>query len=508
MGKTGWEQFLDKPSTKSIWFISNTRRVIVFKMSDKMFTNKESINMTDSNTQTTLFTNKFDKAFQEKIVQAMILDKEWASQFQEVFNVDFLQFAHLKLITGKYLEYYKNYREFPSLDLFSTTILREELKKLNNEGLTSQVRDLMVRISKNENLSDMKFVKERSLDFCKKAALQNALEQSVDLIKTEKYEKIVDTIKNALAAGNQNTAGISLNEDNDIDARYSETYRNTVATGIPELDQRKILNGGLGEGEIGIVVAPSGMGKSQVLVHLGAQALLKGKNVIYYTYELNERLVGIRFDSHLANIDSLDCFEKKDKIKEFYNENESRLGRLRIKYYPTGSASVITLQSHVDKLASTGFVPDLILVDYAGIMRSTERYELLRHELKKVIEELRQFGAELGVPIWTALQSNKEGMNSDIIDMSNMAESFGQAHVADFILGLSRKSTQKSTGVGTIFIAKNRAGVDGIQYKIHLDTARSKLRVLTEDEMQDYQRSVDDETNDAFTVLRKKFNSI
>lgn len=467
-----------------------------------------SIKNDESGDDETIFTNKFDRTFQEKIVQAMLHDKEWASQFQEVLKVEYFQYAHLKLITSKYLDYYKTYREFPSVELFSKTILREELKRLNNDALTNQVRDIILKVSRNEDLGDLKFVKEKSLDFCKKVGLQNALEKSVDLIKTEKYEKIVDTIKTALAAGNSNTEGISLCEENDIEARYSETYRETIPTGIPELDQRKILNGGLGQGEIGIVVAPSGVGKSQVLVHFGAQALKQGKNVVYYTYELNERLVGIRFDSHLTKIDSLECFEQKDKIKDYYATNQERLGRLRIKYYPTGSASVITLQAHLDKLATTGFVPDLILVDYAGIMRSTERHDLLRHEMKKVIEELRQFADEHHLPIWTALQSNKEGMNADFIDMTNMAESFGQAAVADLILGLSRKSNQKSTGIGTLFIAKNRFGVDGVQYKVHLDTARSTLRVLTEDEMADYQQSTSEGTQEAFSILRKKFNNV
>ena len=475
------------------------------KHSKQQFMSETKTETTNDNKQN-LFSNKFDKTFQEKIIQAMLMDKMWAAQFQEVLNIDYFQYAYLKLICGKYLEYFNSYKEFPSIELFSTTILREELKKINNEGLTAQVRDLMVRVSKNENLSDLNYVKERALDFCKKAALQIALEKSVDLIQTEKYEKIVDTIKTALSAGNSNTPGISLTEDNDIDARYSETYRETIPTGIPELDQRKILNGGLGAGEIGIVVAPTGVGKSHALVHFGAEALSRGKNVIYYTFELNERLVGIRFDSNLTNIPSLECFEQKEKIKNFYRDSINQLGRLRIKYYPTGTASVITLKAHVDKLASTGFIPDLILVDYAGVMRSTDKNELLRIELKKICEELRQFGAELNVPVWTALQSNKEGANSDIIDMTNMAESFGQAHIADFVLGLNRKPTQKSSGFGTLFVAKNRAGVDGVQYKVHLDTSRSKLRVLTEDEMRDFQSEEDNDTLQAFNVIRRKLN--
>lgn len=436
----------------------------------------------------------FDKAFQEKIVQAMIMDRMWAGQFQEVLQVDYFELAHLKLIAGKYLEYNKKYKEFPSKDLLMT-IIKNELKNKSDAGLQGTVKDFFIRVEMKKDLCDLVFVKEKALDFCKKAALQSALEQSVDFIETEKYDKVVDVIKKALSAGNEHTEGLVLSDD--IDSRYSETYRTTTPTGIPELDQRKILNGGLGAGEIGIVVAPAGVGKSHLLVDFGAAAVKAGKNVIHYTFELNERMTGIRYDSNLTGIPSLNCYDEKENIKEFYKTRRKELGKLVIKYYPTGMATAQTLRTHVEKLNMKGFVPDLILVDYAGIMRSSERYELLRLELKKVCEDLRSMAEDLDIPIWTALQSNKEGASAEIIDLTNMAESYAQAAIADFVLGLSRQSIEKSTGYGTLFIAKNRAGIDGIKYPCHLDTSRSKLRVITDAESAESRDKTDEQRQEA-----------
>lgn len=430
----------------------------------------------------------FDKSFQEKILQAMVIDRNWATQFTEVLDVGFFEFSYLKKVASTYVGYYNKYKEFPSLDLLAT-IVAGELKNPADEAIRGQVHDFLVRVSENRELGDLGYVKEKSLDFCKRAGLQKALEQSIEFIETEKYEKVVDIIKQAISAGNEHSPGLDLADD--IDARYSETFRRVVPTGITELDQRKVLNGGLGAGELGVVIAPTGVGKSHFLVNVGAQALLQGKNVLHYTFELNERAVGVRYDSHLLDIDSIECFDHKNLIKEFYENNTETLGRLRIKYYPTGGATVNTLRSHIDKLTVQGFVPDLLIIDYAGIMRSTEKYELLRLELKKIYEELRSFANELDIPVWTATQSNKEGADKDYVDLTNMAEAYGQAHVADFVLGLSRKALNKSTGYGNIFIAKNRAGVDGIQYQIHLDTARSKLRVLSENEVSSIQQDAE-----------------
>lgn len=448
----------------------------------------------------------FDKAFQEKIVQAMLVDRQWGAQFAEVVDVNFFEYGYLKLVSAVYINYYVQYKEFPSIELL-ITMLKDELKNEKDGILLDQIKTFLKRVKTNQDLGDLPHVKDKALDFCKKVRLQKALEHSVELIEKENYEKIVDVVREAIHAGNSHSPGLDLFED--IEARYSETYRRTIPTGIQELDQRKILNGGLGAGELGVIVAPTGVGKSHVLVHVGAQAILRGKNVLHYTFELNERAMGIRYDSHIMDIPSLECYDCKDEIRDYYQSNRDNLGRLRIKYYPTSTATAMTLRTHVDKLASTQkFIPDVIIVDYAGIMRSSDRHELLRMELKKVMEELRALATDLDVPLWTAIQSNKEGAQSDIVDLTNMAEGYSQAHVADFVLGLMRKSAQKATGFGNIFIAKNRAGMDGVKYQIHLDTSKSKLRVLTDEEIAERSSLLDEDDDESSSFIRKKLREI
>lgn len=455
---------------------------------------------TDNDEQKTF---DFDRLFQEKIVQAMLLDRQWAAQFAEVLQVDYFQYAHLKLVTDQYIKYYTKYKEFPSGDLL-LGIMKEKLKNAKDKELAREVKELFFRVEAKQDLGDLGYIKEQALDFCKKAGLQKALERSVDHIQSNTYEKILGELHKAIASGNEYSAGLDLYDD--IEARYSETYRRTIATGIQELDQRKILNGGLGSGELGICVAPSGVGKTHFLVHLGASAIKSSRNVVHYTFELNERVTGIRYDSNLTNIPSLDCYDQKSKIKKFYERNKNNFGRLIIKYIPSSEATCYTIRNHIDKLNVNGFIPDLVLVDYAGIMKSASKSELLRIELKKVCEELRELAEELDCPIWTALQSNKEGSEAEVVDLKNMAESYAQAHVADFVLGLSRKSQEKSSGFGNIFIAKNRAGIDGIKYLIHLDTARSKLKVLTSEEAAKYKEENSDEG--VRSIIRKKFQEM
>lgn len=422
------------------------------------------------------------RSFQEKVLQAVLTDRIWAVQFIEVFSVDeCLEPVYLKLIANKYINYYHSYKEFPTMELL-ITVIKDELNNNSDLVLREQCHGFLQKVIRSEEMNDLPWVKEKAFTFCRQQLLKKALSQSVDIILTDKYETVVDIMKTAIAAGMSSSPGHDYN--NDIDARYSVTFRHPIATGVSELDEKKVMAGGLGAGEIGIVVAPSGVGKSHLLTHFGSQALLKGKNVYHYTMELNERYVGIRYDSHLTGINSSDCSETMDVIKEYFEANKEQLGRLIIKEFPARSITCNTIKTHVEKMSYKGIKPDLIIVDYAGIIRSTERYDLPRLEMQYVIQELRKMAKELDCPVWTALQSNKDGAKSDIVDLTNMAESYGQAAEADFVLGLQRLSTQKATGLGTLFIAKNRFGIDGLQFKVHLDTARSKMRVLSAAEVE------------------------
>jgi len=205
------------------------------------------------------FFGNLGRSFQEKVLQALLSDRTWGTQFIEVFNVDeCLEPAYLKLVASKYISYYHNYKEFPTLDLL-LTIIRDDLSNGSDLVLREQCHVFLQKVVKNENGNDLPWVKEKAFTFCRQQMLKKALSQSVDIILTDKYETVVDIMKNAIAAGVATSSGHDY--VNDIDSRYSVTFRHAVKTGIPELDEKKIMGGGLGAGEIGIVCAPAGVGK-------------------------------------------------------------------------------------------------------------------------------------------------------------------------------------------------------------------------------------------------------
>lgn len=365
----------------------------------------------------------------------------------------------------------------------ATSLFKEIVsKELKDDELF--LNNCMSIVEEMENLKEeeyLNYVRHNFLEYIRYKNTMNCLQKSSILAKSGQYRRVESVIKDALKKINLDYSPGMVLQDS-IENRYNNQSRRTISTGLPEIDHRTILNGGAGAGELCVIIAATGVGKSHVLVHMGAEALKQGKNVLHYTFELREKVVAIRYDSNLVGIDYSDCFEQKELIKRYYEVNKHRLGKLYIKEYPTGTATVGMLKSHIEKLKQiNNFVPDMVIVDYAGIMRSSEKFDLIRLELKRIFEELRELAMELDIPIWTASQSNREGAKNDVVALTNIAEAYAQAHVCDFVMSLSRKETEKESGIGTLFIAKNRAGKDGITFKVKLDTAQSRLKILNGD---------------------------
>lgn len=444
----------------------------------------------------------YGKSFQEKIFQAFFSDREWAAQMVEVMNPEFFDVSYLKYLGDKFFSYYFKYKSFPTLGLL-VTIIKDDLSGSQDQVLRDQIVDFLFRVKTNPDVSDLAYVRDKSLDFCKKQAFKDALEQSVDLIETEKFESVLTIMRKAVSVGLPSSVGHDFFED--IDARFVKINRQVCPTGIPKLDSKDILRGGLGRGEIGVITANTGVGKSHWLVAMGCNAMRAGKNVLHYTFELTEHAVGLRYDSNLCCIPSSEVQDRKKQVTDFYENND--LGRLVIKEYPTGSASTITIRNHVEKLMLKGFTPSVIIIDYADIMRSTKSYDSLRHELKLIYEELRNLAMDLNVPVWTASQANRESAQSNIVGLENMSEAYGKAMVADVVISISRKSSEKSTGSGRLFIAKNRAGRDGIVFPLHIDTSRSTFEILDEEELS-LDEANSQSSREMKTMLREKWRQV
>jgi len=411
---------------------------------------------------------RYGKTFQEGLVQLIFEDRPFADQITEVLNVGFLELEYLRVFITKILDYRDKYSKHPSVDAV-TTILRTDLE--DEDGvIQKQVREYFARIHTRE-IQDTEYIKEASLDFCRKQNLKEAMLKSVGLLQNCSFDEISSTINEALKLGSENNFGYEYLTD--FEKRFEVRHRNPVTTGWKDIDG--IVGGGLGKSELGVVIAPTGAGKSMVLVHLGSNAVTEGKTVVHYTLELQDTVIANRYDSCITGYPLSDLRTFKDEIYEQIKDID---GKLIIKEYPTKSATTNTIRSHLSRLVKRGIKPGMIIVDYADLLRPITVRKEKRDELGSIYEELRAISTEFQCPIWTASQTNRSGLSAEVITMEQISEAFNKCFVADFIFSVSRTIEDKQNNQGKIFIAKNRNGPDGMVYDIFMDTSNVNIKIM------------------------------
>ena len=413
---------------------------------------------------------RYGKTFQEGLVQLIFEDRPFADQITEVLDTQFLELEYLRVFVSKVIDYRDRYGTHPSVEAM-ITILRTDMDG-DDEVLQNQVREYFARIHTRE-MSDIEYIKETSLDFCRKQNLKEAMMKSVGLLQSCSFDEISTVINEALKLGSENNFGYDYIAD--FEERFKIKYRNPVTTGWKEVDS--LTGGGLGKSELGVVIAPTGAGKSMALVHLGSQGIKEGKTVIHYTLELQDTVIGRRYDSCITGYPLSDIRNFKDEI---YEEIKELDGSLIVKEYPTKSATTNTIRSHLSRLLKRNIKPGMIIVDYADLLRPVVARKEKRNELESIYEDLRAMATEFKCPIWTASQTNRSGLSAEVITMEQISEAFNKCFVADFIFSISRTIEDKQNNQGKIFIAKNRNGPDGIVYPIFMDTSAVKISILSQ----------------------------
>jgi len=413
--------------------------------------------------------SKFGPKFQIKAITAMLVDRPFLDQAQDIIDPKFFDSAPHEWVVKTILDYFRGYKSVPTMEVF-----KKELEKVQGDDiLVTGIIETLREVYRNTASSDIKYISDEFLTFCKNQSLKNAIMKSADKLNHGDYDGIKKLIDAAMNAGADRDYGHDWNED--IDKRLIHSARNTIATGWQVINQ--IMDGGLAAGELGVIVAPPGIGKSWALSSIGRHVIVNGMKVAHYTLELNEDYLGLRYDSLATGIEPN---QLKHHIDEVRKAVAATSGKLKIRYFPTRTVSISAIRSHLEQIKNIGFIPDVVIVDYGDLLRSTDKYESRWQELGAVYEDLRGMAGELKVPIWTASQSQRSSVNEDIIEGDKIAESFNKIMTADFIMSISRKMADKITNTARIHIIKNRFGIDGVTFPALVNFTEGKFEIYDE----------------------------
>jgi replicative DNA helicase len=403
--------------------------------------------------------------FQTKVLSSLLTHKEFLVNIHDIISEEYFDNSAHKWIISEILKYYEKYHTVPSMD-----ILKVEVKKLENEVLQVSVKEQLKEAYKASD-EDLAYIEEEFSNFCKNQQLKKALLTSVDLLKAGDYDSIRGLVDNALKAGGDKNLGLEYSKD--IETRYREEHRITIPT--PWDMFNNLMQGGLGSGDFGLIFGNPGGGKSWTLIALGGIAVELGYNVVHYTLELGEDYVGRRYDAFFTGIPVNEILKHKDRVESTIT---SLPGKLVVKEYSPGKASISTLEAHIQKCIDQDFKPDLIIIDYVDLLRSKRTNRERKDEIDDIYLSTKGLARELKVPIWSVSQVNRAGAKDDIIEGDKAAGSYDKIMITDVAISLSRKKEDKVKGTGRFHIMKNRYGMDGMTFGAKIDTATGRMEIF------------------------------
>ena len=408
---------------------------------------------------------KYGTSFQSKIISSLLTDIKFTKQIIDILEVSYFDTDSNKFLVKSIKEYFHKYKSKPTMES-----LKVMVDDVDNDVLKTAIVDSLRGAWNHREDPDLEFVKEKTLEFCKNQVVKNAIMESVEMLETQQYDEIKQIIDKAMTAGMERDIGHEYITG--FEERMTHQSRNTQPTGWDSVND--LMDGGLAGGELGVVVAPAGIGKSWTLQALGTNAVKAGLNVIHYTLELNASYVGLRYDTIVSG-------QPTGNLQYYKEEVLSKISKLKgnliIKYYPTRTASVNTITAHLQQCELQGIKPDLVIVDYADIMKPTQVFKEKRHSIGHVYEELKGMAGEFDIPVWTASQANRSSLEEDVIDASKVSEDYSKVMTADFVMSMSRKVEDKIANTGRFHIIKNRFGPDGITFPATINTNTGFIQI-------------------------------
>ena len=281
---------------------------------------------------------QFGTSFQSKIIASLLSDMKFIQTISDILNPSMFDSDSNKWLVKTIKDYYYEYKKQPTLE-----VIKYKIDEIDNDILKVGVVDKLREVWKNVEATDLEFVQSETLDFCKNQTLKGAILDSVELLENKDYDGIKSIIDEAMKAGTTRDLGHDYIPS--LDLRLEESARTTVTTPWDVIND--VMDGGLGAGELGVIVAPAGIGKSWTLQALGADTVRIGKTIIHYTLELNENYVGLRYDSIFSGVTTANIKYYKEDVKSKISKLP---GKLLIKYFPTKAASVQTIGAHLKQI--------------------------------------------------------------------------------------------------------------------------------------------------------------
>jgi replicative DNA helicase len=398
--------------------------------------------------------------FQLQLINQIITDKEFAQSIIDVLESSYFDNKYFKLIVQMVREYYGKYQTTPNFE----TLEQIAKTEISQELALKIVVDTLKQIQEAP-FEGAPFVQEKALKFCKQQELQKAMNKAQKIIDQgdfESYDAVEGMVREALQVGERETGLTDIFTG--LDDVLNDDFRHPIPMGIDGLD--RLLKGGLAKGEIGVILAPTGVGKTTLMTKIANTAFNMGYNVLQIFFEDNPKIIQRKHFTIWTGIEPDNLALKKEEVMSKVEEIKNTMpNRLILKKLPSDTMTMNQIKNQVRKMIADGTKIDMITLDYIDCVVPDN---LKTDEWKAEGSVMRHFEAmchELGIAGWTATQGNRSSISSEVVTTDQMGGSIKKAQVGHVIISVAKTLQQKELKLATIAITKSRLGQDGIVFE-------------------------------------------
>jgi len=431
-------------------------------------------------TVTGTYAEQFGQAFQRHILAVAAREPTFIIRFRSALDPSYFFSDLHRLIAKALFAHVDEYRSLPTI----ATLLEaaKETTPTPDPDTAAQAEKIVHKLF-DADISDLQAVQDKAVEFGKTQAMCNAVIEAADQIERGKRSTVRSLIHDAdlvgedildvgLTYGEFDRAALYGDDDDDLAK---------IPTGLPHLNH--VMGGGLGRGELGVVLAPAKRGKSTCLINIayGGLTVPQGFNVVHYTCEMGGKKVWKKYDDRLAGAAHKLKFTDPAAYAAALDARQKQFikGGLIIKQYHTRKLKPSMIRSHLSVLIGNGFVPDVVIADYADIMCAERRLDSQWDAQAGVYEDLREIAGGFNVAMWTASQANRAAWEKASPDMQDFAGAFEKAAIVDAAISFGQTKEEKRDNKCRLCVVGLRDNEDGSTIECVIDRPRCFIQTCT-----------------------------
>ena len=396
--------------------------------------------------------------YQYKLMLQILTDRKFGNSIIDIVDPNYFEDQYLRVIAATIKEAKVSDDIIPDVGSLEVRLLQDIKDDVVRKFTLRELRKVQ-----EASLDDTLKTQDIAMRFCKQQELKKSMlviNKIIEKGDLEDYEECEKILRKALEHGDSKDDGINVFDN--IKEVLSEDFRKPIPTGIKGLDE--IMDGGLSKGELAVILAPFGVGKTTMITKIANTAMIRGYKVLQIFFEDTIKVIQRKHLSCWSKIDLNSLSLHKEEILSIAEEFKNTGGQLKLKKFSGDGTTIPVIKQYIRRLIASGFKPDIVLLDYIDVVEPSKNYTDVNVGEGSVMRQFEAMLAELDMAGWTAVQGNRSSISADVVEANQMGGSIKKGQIGHFIVSIAKTLDQRDKGTATMAILKSRFGKDGIVF--------------------------------------------